>query len=177
MKNQAFTTFEKTTSKPRTRLYDGYRKMNKTDLYQQVVGFTCMVCKQEVSSNPIYSGVGNRNHCPYCLSSRHVDLFQSGDRLNACKGDMLPIGLAWKKITKKYGTSHGELMIIHRCRCCHQFSINRIAADDRSDLIERLFRETVNYSNEFTILLSKEGIQPVRLEQEQELLACLFGSS
>ncbi len=101
MKNHLNATFEKIPTKSGTRQFSGYHRMDQTFLYQQVVGFTCIHCKREISSDPILSGVNNRNHCPYCLHSRHVDLYQAGDRLNACKGDLRPIGLAWKKSHKK----------------------------------------------------------------------------
>ena len=87
MKNHLNATFEKIPTKSGTRQFSGYHRMDQTFLYQQVVGFTCIHCKREISSDPILSGVNNRNHCPYCLHSRHVDLYQAGDRLNACKGD------------------------------------------------------------------------------------------
>ena len=38
--------------------------------------FVCMVCHNFVSAEPAVSAVHNRNHCPYCLSSRHLDLFE-----------------------------------------------------------------------------------------------------
>ncbi|MBW6472561.1 MAG: RNHCP domain-containing protein [Anaerolineaceae bacterium] len=132
-----------------------------------------MVCGQMVSSDYMLSGVNNRNHCPYCLHSKHVDLHQSGDRLNACRSTMRPIGLAWKKSAQKYGSSRGELMIIHRCDGCHQISINRIAADDRSDLIQRLFQETIHLSSEGLQQLRHNGIQPVTAAHESEILASL----
>jgi hypothetical protein len=47
--------------------------------------------------------VRNRNHCPYCLWSRCLDLFRAGDRLSACKAPMQPVGLALKHTRKKYG--------------------------------------------------------------------------
>lgn len=93
--------------------------------------FTCKHCGYHVSVHKSTSGVINRNHCPYCLYSRHVDLFKPGDRLCACKGVMAPIGLTVKKSRDKYtGNQSGEVMLLHRCIECGQLSINRIAADD-----------------------------------------------
>jgi len=40
MKNNAFTSFEKISRKPKLKKMDGYRKIHQTDLYQRVVGFT-----------------------------------------------------------------------------------------------------------------------------------------
>jgi len=93
--------------------------------------FTCKHCGHYVSARTEVSGVVNRNHCPYCLHSRHVDLFEPGDRLCACKGVMAPIGLTVKRSRDKYASGlRGELMLVHRCTACGVFSINRIAADD-----------------------------------------------
>lgn len=93
--------------------------------------FTCQHCGRFVSARTAISGVVNRNHCPYCLHSRHVDLFEAGDRLCACKAPMAPVGLSLKKTRDKYAPHRqGELMLVHRCMACGDLSINRIAADD-----------------------------------------------
>jgi hypothetical protein len=93
--------------------------------------FTCKHCGRFVSALSAVSGVLNRNHCPHCLCSRHVDLFKAGDRLCACKSLMVPVGLTLKKCKDKYAHElQGELMLIHRCTACGALSINRIAADD-----------------------------------------------
>ena len=93
--------------------------------------FRCAHCHNIVPAAHIVSGVNNRNHCPYCLWSFHLDLFVAGDRLSACKGQMRPIGLTMKKSRNKYQIkSRGELMLIHECIECRTLSINRIAADD-----------------------------------------------
>lgn len=93
--------------------------------------FTCKNCGQIVSAQSLISGVVHRNHCPYCLHSRHVDLFEAGDRLCACKNLMAPVGLTTKKSRDKYTRYRsGELMLVHRCMGCGGLAINRIAADD-----------------------------------------------
>ena len=93
--------------------------------------FTCKHCGRYVSARTAVSGVVNRNHCPYCLHSRHMDLFKPGDRLCACKGVMMPVGLTVKRSRDKYARGlQGELMLVHRCKECGALSINRIAADD-----------------------------------------------
>ena len=98
--------------------------------------FRCLHCEASVHTQPVISGVQNRNHCPYCLCSRHVDLVEAGDRMSACKAIMQPLGLTVKPGRNKYGqTTCGELMLIHRCNACGKLSINRLAADD---LVERL---------------------------------------
>jgi hypothetical protein len=85
------------------------------------------------------SGVNNRNHCPYCLWSRHLDLYAAGDRLSACKAPMQPIALTSKHNRDKYRRGPGELMLVHQCAHCSDFSINRIAADDDSETLLDVF--------------------------------------
>jgi hypothetical protein len=98
---------------------------------RQFGDFTCLRCGRPVSADPLRSGVNHRNHCPYCLWSRHMDLWQAGDRLAACKGPMRPVGLTVKRQLKKYAPAQpGELMLAHRCDDCGALSINRVAADD-----------------------------------------------
>src|SRR5512147_2229255 len=98
--------------------------------------FRCAHCHALVSSAHLFSGVNNRNHCPYCLWSCHLDLFAAGDRLSACKAPMQPIGLTMKPGRNKYRPeAHGELMLVHACTGCGSLSINRIAADDDSQTV------------------------------------------
>ena len=81
--------------------------------------FTCQVCGHLVS--PEGAGTAHRNHCPYCLSSKHLDT-EPGDRAAACGGTMEPIAVWVRK--------GGEWALIHRCRVCGALSSNRIADDD-----------------------------------------------
>jgi len=102
--------------------------------------FKCLHCRNYVSSAALLAGVQNRNHCPYCLWSRHLDLFEAGDRLSACKAPMRPIGLTVKRRRKKYATTAaGELMLVHQCLECEHVSINRIAADDVPQALLEVF--------------------------------------
>ena len=50
--------------------------------------FICENCKQQVSKLNYTA----RDHCPYCLYSKHVDI-NPGDRANKCKGLLKPIGI------------------------------------------------------------------------------------
>lgn len=105
--------------------------------------FKCLRCGALVSPDRFQSGVNNRNHCPHCLWSRHVDRFKPGDRRCECRSRMEPVGLTVKQKLKKYGSEkQGELMLIHRCVGCGAFSINRIAADDNALMIYDLFRSS-----------------------------------
>ena len=81
--------------------------------------FTCKVCGREIL--PEGAGSDHRNHCPYCLSSVHVDN-EPGDRASECHGVMEPISVWVRK--------NGEWAIIHRCTVCGKMGSNRIAADD-----------------------------------------------
>ena len=40
--------------------------------------FMCAHCQTIVSAAHLLSGVNNRNHCPFCLWSRHLDLYAAG---------------------------------------------------------------------------------------------------
>ena len=110
--------------------------------------FRCAHCHNLVSTAHLLSGVNNRNHCPYCLWSCHLDLFSAGDRLSACKGQMKPIGLTMKKSRNKYRLeSRGELMLVHECTECGTLSINRIAADDDPENILTIFQDSFLYGH------------------------------
>lgn len=105
--------------------------------------FDCINCRQFVSSEALLSGVHHRNHCPHCLSSRHLDLFRAGDRLSACKARMRPVALTLKKTAKRYATENkGEIMLVHQCEGCGKISINRIAADDNTDVLMEVFERS-----------------------------------
>jgi DNA-directed RNA polymerase subunit RPC12/RpoP len=90
--------------------------------------FVCGNCGQDVKK----LGYTSRDHCPYCLYSKHVDILP-GDRQNECKGLLKPIGLEKFKNTYK---------IIYRCEKCHQSGKNIVANDDDMDEIIKL---SVNY--------------------------------
>lgn len=177
MKNCLDHKFEKLPKQTRSRINPGYRRLQDTNIFQQVVGFTCMVCHLPINSDPLLSGVNNRNHCPYCLSSRHVDLYQAGDRMNACRASMQAIGLSWKSSRNKYGTANGELMIVHLCNECNAVSINRIAADDNLDKLVNLFEETIRMEISRKEKLCKNGILMLEYYHHPEFKQCLFGKT
>jgi hypothetical protein len=141
----------------------------------QVSDFTCIHCHKFVSSGYVVAGVHNRNHCPYCLWSRHLDWHQAGDRLSACKGSMQPIGLSVKKIRKKYGRcNHGELMLIHRCIDCGKIAINRIAADDDSQAAVNIYESSLDLDQHDRLVLDESGIQMLWLQERALVEAQLF---
>jgi hypothetical protein len=138
--------------------------------------FTCRQCKALVYTQPVLSGVRNRNHCPYCLWSRHVDWQVAGDRLSACKAGMEPIGLTVKHRYEKYGNRcSGELMLIHRCRECGKISINRIAADDLSDRLMEIFHTSVGMDMVTRNRLQSSGIQLLRRAEYKLVSHQLYG--
>jgi hypothetical protein len=138
--------------------------------------FHCVHCHLQVSSSPFIAGVQNRNHCPYCLWSRHVDMNKTGDRLAGCKAEMQPLGLTLKATRKKYGPARaGELMLIHQCLGCGKISINRIAADDDSSLLLEVFRGSLELDSVVKNELAGTGIVILQTEDEQIVFEQLFG--
>lgn len=84
-------------------------------------GFTCIHCKLQVPGQAW--GTKHRNHCPACLTSRHVD-DRPGDRASPCRAPMHAIAVEVRE------GSGGEWAIIHRCTACGVIKTNRIAGDD-----------------------------------------------
>ncbi len=86
--------------------------------------FICEHCNQPVEKLHITA----RDHCPYCLYSKHVDI-NPGDRQNNCKGLLKPIGIEKFKDTYK---------IIYKCEKCHELHKNKMASDDDMNKIIEL---------------------------------------
>lgn len=128
--------------------------------------FRCLNCKKEVVESS-YQGTSHRNHCPWCLWSRHVDENNAGDRKSFCKAKMEPVGLTFKN-------AEGELMLIHRCANCGKISINRIAGDDSEDKILEIFSKSKN-DEKLRQLLSKQNIKLLGSSDEKEIKSQLFG--
>ena len=83
--------------------------------------FTCENCHKEVK--PL--GYTARDHCPYCLYSKHVDI-NPGDRQNTCNGLLKPTGIEKYKDTYK---------ILYKCETCHKDHKNIVATDDNMEKI------------------------------------------
>ncbi len=139
-------------------------------------GFLCSHCHQFISIDS-FIGTQFRNHCPFCLWSRHVDFRKLGDRQSQCQGEMGPIGLTFKhEGYDKYGKpKQGELMVVHQCLACGSFSINRIAADDDPEVILKLFNESCNITDELKNRLEEEGIDLLAEKDKKEIETQLFG--
>ncbi len=86
--------------------------------------FICENCGKKVKK----LGYTARDHCPYCLCSKHVDI-NPGDRANECKGLLKPIDIEKFKDTYK---------IIYECNKCGEKHKNIMANDDNMDLIIEL---------------------------------------
>lgn len=89
--------------------------------------FICALCGETVM--PLENG-SYRNHCPFCLSSLHMDN-APGDRTSNCNGIMRAEKLL-------YNTKKGW-QIIHRCQKCGIEKVNKIAENSiQSDDWEKI---------------------------------------
>ena len=84
--------------------------------------FICENCGKKVKK----LGYSCRNHCNYCLHSKHVDK-NPGDRSETCHGILEPIGM---ETSGKKG-----YVIIFKCKKCGAIRKNKVAEDDNMDLI------------------------------------------
>ena len=83
--------------------------------------FICDNCHKKVSKLNYTA----RDHCPYCLSSKHVDIFP-GDREESCHGKLVP------KEIEKYKDTY---KIVYECDKCHMIKKNIMAKDDDFDML------------------------------------------
>ena len=91
--------------------------------------FGCEICGKANEPAPKTC----RNHCRFCLYSKHVDVFP-GDRANRCQGVFVPIGVEF---------SRGEISdITFLCQKCGQKSRNKIADDDDREALFRLLEKS-----------------------------------
>lgn len=138
--------------------------------------FICLNCQKLVSESAI--GTKNRNHCPFCLWSKHVDKKTAGDRASKCLGPMQPIGLTFKhegfdKYTGK--PKQGEIMVVHLCTSCGKININRIAGDDDIKKILDLVNKPPRLSHEVVNELEKQTISLLTKNDSLEMTKQLFG--
>ena len=160
----------------RQQSISGQWRQTENKYRESVYGFKCRHCQAYVYTQPDFSGVLNRNHCPYCLWSRHVDHIQAGDRMSACKAIMRPIGLTVKRTRNKYRAGMvGELMLVHRCNECGKLSINRIAADDQADRLMELYRGSLSLDGYTQDQLEADNIQLLQGEDVQLITSQLWG--
>lgn len=86
--------------------------------------FICENCNKEV----LKLNYTARDHCPYCLYSKHVDI-NPGDRANECKGLLKPVDIEKFKDSFK---------IIYMCEKCEKRHKNIKAIDDNMNFIIEL---------------------------------------
>jgi DNA-directed RNA polymerase subunit RPC12/RpoP len=89
--------------------------------------FCCDNCKKEITKHPSWSA---RNHCPFCLHSKHLDKEFPWDRLSECHWLMKPI---WKDYHKNKGW-----MVVHECTKCWKKIPNKLAEDDSVEVFGEL---------------------------------------
>jgi hypothetical protein len=90
--------------------------------------FRCVGCRLSV---PVVApGTAHRNHCPTCLTSRHVDSRVPGDRASPCGGRMVAVSLTARP--------DGEWLLVHECATCGVLKLNRIAGDDNALALVRI---------------------------------------
>ena len=92
--------------------------------------FICENCKRKVNKLNYTS----RDHCPFCLYSKHVDV-NPGDRQNNCKGLLIPVDIEKFKSTYK---------IIYKCKKCNCIHKNIIAMDDDFEQIIKISQKKEN---------------------------------
>jgi len=79
--------------------------------------FICENCGKNIEK----LGYSCRNHCNYCLHSKHVDK-NPGDRAEECHGILEPVQVL---LDNKKG-----YVIIHKCKKCGETRRNKAAKDD-----------------------------------------------
>ena len=84
--------------------------------------FICENCGKQVRK----LGYSCRNHCNYCLHSKHVDK-NPGDRQEECHGTLEPVSV---ELSNKKG-----YVIVFRCKKCGMIRKNKAAEDDNMDMI------------------------------------------
>jgi hypothetical protein len=173
----------------KTRLFS--HSIAERNGYAKSGDFRCLACHNPVSGLSIVSGVHHRNHCPYCLWSRCLDLYAPGDRLSACKAAMRPVGLALKRVKKKYRPENpgpenpgpenpgveksGELLLVHFCDECGKVSLNRLAADDDSQALLETFEASLALEQPIQAALRENGIITLQAGDFHLIRARLFG--
>jgi hypothetical protein len=158
----------KVGDKDRSRAKDRERHREERN-----AGFRCVSrdCRQWVPLNDVM-GTKNRNHCPCCLASKHVDE-KIGDRKSSCGARMDAIALTTKQEALNQqsklatDTKYGELMLVHQCSSCRAYRINRLAADDHGHQVLEMFQRSLIITDSERALLKEEGITILDREDEK----------
>lgn len=134
--------------------------------------FKCSHCNHMIPIN-VQMGTHNRNHCPDCLWSKHLDI-KPGDRKSDCNGGMKPIGLTFKKTNSGV---LGEIMIVHSCCNCSEIHVNRIAADDAIFALESIFQSSLQMSGDERQRIIEAGLHLANNATAVEIHSQLFGKT
>jgi hypothetical protein len=102
--------------------------MPNKNFYRKIEDFKCYNC------NFLVNGNGYTDHCPKCLSSKHVDI-HPGDRLSTCMGNMLPFQSTYK---------NGQFTIYYECLKCHIKKKVKAASNDNNELLMTLSSKVIN---------------------------------
>lgn len=89
--------------------------------------FVCENCGKKVEK----LGYTSRDHCNYCLCSKHVDI-NPGDRLNDCYGLLEPIDI---EINSKKG-----MVVVYKCKKCNTIKRNILAEDDDLEVVYEIMK-------------------------------------
>jgi hypothetical protein len=95
----------------------------KNFLVPELEPYNCENCGQSVM------GGRYNNHCPNCLTSKHVDDLVPGDRASHCNGLMRPTGIIQK---------NGHFRIKQECVKCKKIGICDASSEDNKDVIIKL---------------------------------------
>ncbi|GIW69907.1 MAG: hypothetical protein KatS3mg101_0654 [Patescibacteria group bacterium] len=80
---------------------------------------------------------------------------------------MEPVGLMYK--------SHNELCIVHRCLSCGKLNHNRIASDDKPDMIEALLNKPKLLEPETQLILDNSGVKLLDSRDKMSVHIQLYG--
>ncbi|XKK37436.1 RNHCP domain-containing protein [Nocardiopsis sp. ARC36] len=89
--------------------------------------FTCLRCGLSVSA--LAPEGERRDHCPSCLTSRHVVDQVRGGRSD-CGGRMVPVSVAVVR--------DGAWMLVHRCTLCDELAGSSVSRDDNHLVLMRI---------------------------------------
>lgn len=123
MKYESELSFEKIRRKTSDPDRESDKTVRRKRFREDDGEFRCRSCKGLIGPPP--SGTRQRNHCPRCLASLHLDE-RPGDRAAQCGSLMEPIAI-WVR--------SDEWVLLHRCKGCGVIHANRIAPDDNETLL------------------------------------------
>lgn len=101
--------------------------VNVKKFQKRLEDFVCEKCEKKVR------GSGYTNHCPFCLWSKHVDIFP-GDRLEPCQSLMRPIGVIVK------GDAN---ILLHECIKCGYRIKNKVSTEDDFDKVIEISKKPI----------------------------------